>query len=861
MGSGWSQDTTRLNASDSTTYDSLVLRGTQLYVSSGDSVDVPVTYKARDSILFDLPGKLIHLYGEASILYQTMDLQADYILIDMNNSTVTATPLKDSLNKETGIPKFKDKDQSFNAKNIKYNFKSRKGIVTEVISKEADVFIHGEKSKFIGEDSLHKGDNVIYNRHGIFTTCDADEPHFGIYSNRQKIIPNKLIIVGPSIVKIHNVPAVPLMLPFGFFPITKNKSSGLIFPKNYVYDQNLGFGLSGIGYYFALTDYYDLKLENSIWFKGSFTTKATTQYKLKYKYQGNLILDYADLNREQFDSYKKTRSRTFKIDWSHSQLQGAHPYRSLSGRINLSLNPFDRLVNNDYYSQTNNLLYSNLNFNYNFPNSPFVFSAGFNHDQNLNTRVINIRFPTLNLNMRSISPFKRKSGSLGAERWYEKITLNYGTQFANRVTTYDSILLTQHTLDTMLYGFKHNASLDINFKVLKYINVVPQVSYQEEWFFKNIEKTFDPDTVFKRIVNDNDSLLRIDTLYGTTIDHISGKFSSLRTMNASLSMNTQLYGQIQSKKGWFRGIRHVLSPSVSFSFAPNYRKAPFNYFDSVDRDSRPAYNYKQEYLVFANSPFGTSSVPNENFNISYGINNRVEMKYYSRRDTAIKKLSLLDNFAISGNYNVYADSFKMSNFVGFGRMSYFKGFTAITFNVEFDPYYHEVVNGKDIRRKEYLIDQSKKLVNLTRAGIGFSSNLTIPQLIRFIMGNETKQHDLPTFGSLFDAYSISHQLSYTFERNSRGVDTFYLSVNSITSYGYIQLTPKWKINIGQIGYDFKNKSLTYPDFGFERDLHCWVMNFNYRPQNKAFTFFIGVKPGSLDFIKIPNNRNLTGSGF
>ncbi len=834
--------------------DSLVLKDFKLYVRSKDSIDKPVNYHAEDSIVFDMANKFIYLYGKANIKYQTIDLTADFIIIDMNSSLVDASPLRDSLGKETGIPKFQDGDQTFDAKRIRYNFKTKKGLVKDVVSKESDIFIHGEKSKIL-TDSSSGNDHVVFNKNGIFTTCDAEEPHFGIYSNKQKIIPNKLIIVGPSIVKIHGIPAPPLMLPFGFFPISKNKSSGLIFPRNYVYDQDLGFGLQDIGYYFPLSDYYDLKLLNSIWFKGSFRVNASSNYRLRYKYSGKLSLDLAFLNRELPDSYVKNKTRTFKIKWDHTQLPGSHPYRTFSGGVDLSFNPFDRLIYRDFNSATRNILYSNLNYSYNFPNSPMSISAGISHDQNLNTRVFNMTLPSVNFSMRAVNPFKNKNKITQSEKWYEKITLNYGSKFINKLSTFDSILFEKERLKDLQYGFTHNASLDVNFKLLKYINVVPQIRYDEEWFFKEKKLSFNSDTIFRTLINGN-----IDTIYGKIDTAISEKFNALRTMNASLSLNTQLYGQILSKRGWFRGIRHVMAPSVSMVFSPNYRQPPFQYFGQVDSDSRPLYNKPLEYLYAANSPFGTGSVPSENFIINFGLSNRIEMKYHIRKDSSNRKLTLLDNFNLSGNYNVFADSFKLSNIVGIGRMSFFKGISSVNFDMSFDPYARKLVDGKEMRVNSYLLQTDKKIAHFTSSNIGINSHLTIPQVIKLIRGNKISTESLPTFGSLFETFSIAHQLQLAFRRLETSKDTFYISVNSISFNGYINLTSKWRINIGQIGYDFLNKLPTYPDFGFERDLHCWTMKFNYYPSRNSFTFFIGVKTGSLDFIKIPSNRNFTG-GF
>lgn len=845
------QDTTRVDSLVAPALDSLILRGTSLYISSKDSVDTPVDYGARDSIIFDMVNKLIHLYGEATIHYQTMDLAADYILIDMNGSLVDARPGRDSLGRVSGIPAFKDRDQRFTAQNIKYNFKSRRGLVTEAVSKETDVYVHGEKSKFYASDSISKN-AVIYNQNGIFTTCDAPEPHFGIYSRRQKIIANKLIVVGPSIVKIHGVPAPPLMLPFGFFPISKNKTSGLIFPKNYVYDQSLGFGLQDIGYYFPLSDYYDLKVTGSIWFKGSFAVNAHSNYLKKYKYSGSLDLHQAFLSRELTDTYLKSNDQTFKIKWVHKQLPGAHPYRTFGGDIDLSLNPFDRLVYRDFNSYNKNILRSNINFAYNFPNSPFSITAGMSHDQNLQTRDFSITLPSGSLNMRPIHPFKRKTSASGQERWYEKLTVNYKTNFINRLITKDTLLLKPETLKNIQYGVQHAASMDLSFKVFKYISVVPQVSYGEEWLFKRQQFKFNPDTIISGG----------DTTYGKIDTTVYNKFGALRTLTSSLSANTQIYGQLLFRRGWLRGIRHVMSPGISMSYAPNYHRSPFNYFNSVSTDSRPMHDVVREYLIYTGSPFGTSGVPSENFVVSFNLTNRVEMKYYQRKDSTIKKFPLLENFSLGGNYNVFADSFKLSNITGLGRMSYFKGITSITFGMTFDPYVREITSsGQERRVNRFLFDQNKKLANLTDAMLVISNGTTIPKIISLVRGKQMVPGDVPEFGSLFNTFGLSHTMQYRFQRTPQGRDSFFLAVHSLSTSGYIELTPKWRVTIGQVGYDFIRHLPTYPQFGFERDLHCWTMKFDYYPQARSFTFFIGVKPGSLDFIKIPSNRNFTGGYY
>jgi len=853
----WSQDTLiRPVTGDTSRTDSLVLIGQTLYVLSSDSIAEPVDYTARDSMVFDYQGKWLYLYGAASIKYQTMTIQADFIRVDLNASIAYADPLMDSLGRKTGLPKFQDQSQSFDAQSMKYNFKTRKGSISGVVTKEAELFILGEKTKFIastGEGT--RVDDIIFNKNGIFTTCDHPEPHFGIYSKKQKVIPNKMVIVGPSILKIKEIPAPPFMLPFGFFPISKNRSAGLIFPRNYDFDPRYGFGLRQIGYYIPISEYLDLKVLSDVWFKGSLSATINGNYKKKYKHSGSFILTASNLREELPNDYRRIVKRPIRIFWSHNQDQGAHPYRTFSGSIDLSTNSFDRVVFQDAQSRINSTLYSSLNFSYQFPNSPFSIVTGFQHNQNLNTRIINITLPSLDVRMRAQTPFKSKKKISAQPKWYELITVNYNSSLRNSLSTYDSLLWQRRTLDTLRYGMRHTVTADASFRILKYISLTPGINYNEEWFFRKGDR-FLKDTIIER--KDTSGTI-LDSIFGLQITDISRGFYALRTINASVNLNTQIYGQLLSSKGWFRGVRHVMAPTVNLGFAPDYGKSPFNYMAFVDTDTRPDRNRQQRYLRYQNSAFGTTGVPDENFVVNFSLNNRVEMKYFSKKDSVSKKLSLIDNFVFSGNYNVFKDSFKLSRITGSGQTTLFKGITRLSYSVTFDPYQRVLVNGVEQSRDVYLIRSDKKLANLVQATLGIANNTSIPQIIRLFSKDKQSSDPLPGLTDILSSFNISHNMQYSITRLKSGKDTLTLDYNSISTSGSIPITKNWSVQVGQIGYDFKLKGLTYPDIGLTRNLHCWIMRFSYYPQLGAFSFFIGVNPGPLDFIKIPSNQGIVGS--
>ncbi|MBK9269984.1 MAG: LPS-assembly protein LptD [Saprospiraceae bacterium] len=854
----YAQDTIPKPATgDSLTKDSLSLVGTDLYVIFGDSIAEPVNYNSRDSIIFDYAQKWIHLYGAAVIKYQTMTINADYIKIDLNNNIVFADPLLDSLGKKTGIPHFEDGGQAFDAQSMMYNFKTRKGTIQNVVTKEADIYILGQVTKFIAKTGdSSRVDDVIFNQNGIFTTCDHPEPHFGIYSRKQKVIPNKLVIVGPSILKIQEIPMPPFLLPFGFFPISKDKSSGLIFPRNYVFDPNLGFGLQDVGYYKPINEYLDAKLLGSIWFKGSFKVGILGNYKKRYKNSGNFELSYSRLKNELPNDYRTIIRSPLKLEWRHSQDPTAHPYRSISGQTSIQVGAFDRQIYLDAYSQQNSNLRSSVTYNQTFPNSPFALVVGMNHDQNISTKIMNVTFPSVDLRMRAQTPFKRKKSNSSQQAWYEKITINYNSGASNRFTTYDSLLFTRRTLDTMRYGVRHTTSADASFRVLKYFNLTPRIDAGSEWFF-NKQKLF----LLDSFVIDT-SFGRNDTLkHGVEQQILEKGFFALNTISSSLSLNTQIYGQLLSSKGWFRGIRHVVSPNVSMSYAPNYDQSPFGYYDYVNTDLRPGRNRVKQYLKYTNSPYGTSSVPSENFQFNFSINNRVEMKYYSKKDTNFKKISLIDNFTIGGNYNVFADSFKLSRSIsGSGQTTLFKGLTRLGYTIVLDPYKRVLENGVERQINQYRIQADGKfnLFYLTRMDLSVVTSTTVPQLIQLFYKPKETPDPLPDLGSVFNTFGLNHTLTYQFVRLSSGKDTFMMTNNSFYTQGNIPLTKNWSVSVGSIGYDFIRKGLTYPDITLNRKLHCWNMRFSYYPQSNAFSFFIGVNPGPLDFVKIPSNQNFTG---
>ena len=849
--------------------DSLVLKGTALYLVSKDSIQDPVDYGASDRVNFDYAHKVIHLYGNAYIKYQTMEINAAYIKIDMNTSIATAIPQKDSTGRNIGVPHFADRDQKFDAQKLDYNFKSKKGIISEVISKEDDIFIHGKKTKFISKDNPESnGDDIIYSQDAIFTTCDHPHPHFGIHSKKQKVIPNKLVVVGPSSVEVSGI-KVPV-LPFGFFPISKNRQAGLIFPKNYTYIDGLGFGLEDVGYYWPVNEYMDVKLLSRIFFKGSWGIKANGNYKRRYRYNGNFEADF-NKRIESIENVKeKIVTTPIGLIWSHRQDAGAHPYQSFGGNINIRTNGYQRSVNIHSSQVLENTFRSQLTYNRTFPNTPFSLSSSFSHSQNTRTKQVDVTFPSVDIRMRTINPFKFKKNISSEEKWYEKIALNYGSSATNRLRTTDTSLFTVQTLENLEYGVKHSASMDVNFRVLKYFNLTPSVDYREEWFFHRQEKRFDPSLFIDstEIKVGDSSYFRKDSTYGMVFTDFQKKFGALREFSASTSLNTRIYSTVQLKKGWLRGLRHEMTPNVSLSYAPNYHKNPFQYFKSVDTDTTRDPQKKLEYLIFGKSPFGTSNVGTENFIMNFSLNHRIEIKYKNKSDSLTKKFPIIEGFSMNASYNFFKDSMKLSDLTAGGNNRFFKGLTTINYSFNFSPYARRLVNGKEQLINQYAWKKDKKLAYLTNANFQISTGTNIAQIAQLLNKKKDEKEtiepkdNLPSLFNVYSNFNISHQFGFNIQRLQSGKDTARITVNSLSVNGNIPLTSKWKIIINNIAYDFsapKGNRIVYPSLGIERDLHCWYMKMDWTPSIGAYSFFIGVKPGSFEFLKIPNSKAFTGA--
>lgn len=848
---------------------------------SPDALEDQVDYSAKDSMYFDIKNKQIHLYGEAEVKFQTMTVQANYILIDWKENTMSANGQRLANGSWLGKPHFMDGSQDFTAGSVKYNFKTYKGIILDAQTKQEGMNVVGERGKFfgVGKDTTKR--NVIYNKNAIFSTCDLEHPHFGIRSNKQKIVQDKVAVVGPCNLVVGDIPT-PIWLPFGFFPLKIGKKTGLIFPRNYEYSEAWGFGLENIGYYLPINDYMDLTLTTDIYVKGTFRLHATSQFRKRYKYSGRANLDFA-YQRTEDNEGNINFSPSGSLQWSHTQDSKAHPYRNFGGSINMQIGDYQRNNRTDAAARLNSSLSSNMSFKQRF-DKPFDLSASFNHSQNTNTRVVNISFPTVNFQTQNLYPFKRKVKT-GGEKWYEKIQMRYTSEARNQFLTKDSTLFQRSTLDSAKFGVRHNVTTGTSFNLLKYFTFTPNATYKEVWYFKTQEKTFDPtlDIEIDTLWNDDstDFTLEYDTLkYGKILTDEMRGFKPLRQFSAGMSMSTKIFGTLLFKKGKVRGFRHVITPTFAFNYSPDYTNPDWGYFKTVKRDLRN--DELLRYSVFENnriSGFEQPSSSGKQMALSYGFGNLFEAKVFSKRDSTLKNIKLFNSISLNGNYNFAADSMNWSLVNISGNTNFFNGISSFRFGIVLDPYDFDRKTGRRINKLN--LDTQDKLLHLTSWNSTLTTNITVERLRDFIKGESTdkKVANQPTrsddesteptvanvqgpedFLSLFENFGIAHNFTVSQKYYPAiGKDSIAITTHTISSQGSIKLTQNWNIHVGNFGYDLQSKRITYPDFAFSRDLHCWEMGVSWQPQFGSYSFFIRVKPGKLDFINIPYRKNIQDS--
>lgn len=825
------------------------------YQVSENAIEDEILFQSNDSLSFSSTRKSIELYDKAKVTSGPLRLESGFISLDMEDNIVHASGAEDSLGLMGQHPDMYMERENFKARELKYNLRKSRGIILSSYREQDDLYIRSDKTKFIEEGE----DRILYNADGIITSCDHPDPHFGIRSRKQKLVLDKIAVIGPSNIELGGIPT-PLWLPFGFFPISTGSSTGIIFPKDYEYSPALGFGLRNVGYYFPMNEYVDLIASTDIYFRGSYRVQLESRYSKRYRFSGNAKVSYASIKSEIIDKSKGeirvSRSPSIELVLSHTQDPKADPTRKFGGSVNIQTNNFRKDNFNDAESVLRNSLSSNLSYTQLMLDNSLTLTAGLTHSQNTATNEISLTLPHVTLNARRMYPFKRKV-RMGKEKWYEGISFKYDADLKAQVNTKDTLLLKRQTLDTIRLGAQHKFSSDHTFNILKYINVRPSVSFSSAWYPHTIHKDLaDRYRIqYDTLRNDAEEIIGIkaDTISHGVIE--KSKLHGFKTQNifkAQVSMNTTLYGTLRFQKGWVRGLRHVAKPFFNLNYSPDYGK--WGYFEEHHTDLRVDKDRIVRYSIFEDGLYsGPPSIPE--LGMSFGIDNIFDAKIFSRRDSTEKNVKLLPSLSIRSSYNYVADSFKLAPITFSGNFTLLKNFSTVTFKGGFSMYDRDST-GRVV--DEYLWDKDKGYLRFEGMRVQVSSHFTLRQLrdivADFIGLSKDKKDYTEGVVSIFDNLRIEHNLQLAWEKMVT-TDTFYVQSHEISLNGSIPLSENWQVDIGRIGYSFQQQRITYPDLGFSRKLHCWNMGFSWQPERGSYNFFIGVNPGTLDFLKMPYRRN------
>lgn len=807
--------------------------------SSGDVLDAPVKYIANDSMVWSRGGNA-YLYGSGQVNYDKIELTADVISMNMDSSVVHAVGRADSLGQMIGQPIFKDGGTPYETNRISYNFKSKKGKINNVYTQQGDGFM-------LGKDAKKDSNNVIYIQNGKYTTCDADHPHFYVALTRAKTRPKKDVVFGPAYLVVEDVP-LPLAIPFGFFPFTSSYSSGFIMPS-YGDETERGFYLRDGGYYFAISDKMDLRLTGEIFTKGSWGVAAASSYAQRYRYSGSFSFNYLVTKQGERNLPDYSVGKNFRIQWSHRQDPKAVPNRNFSASVNFATASYERSNLNSLYNPVLNsqsVRTSSVSYSRTFPNIGLTISATTNISQSVQDSIVSLTLPNLSVSLAKKYPFKRKKRA-GEERWYEKISLSYSGQMSNSIRTKEDQLFKSNLVKDWNNGFSHRIPVSATFQLFDYINVTPSLNYNERWYFKQVNQSYDE--VANEVVR--------DTVYG---------FNRIYNYNLSLSMNTTLYGFYQPagfmKNSRIEMVRHVFKPTVSFSYAPDFSAERYGYYDTYTYTDDNGEVRTVEYSPYTGSLYGVPG-KGKTGSVSFDISNNVEMKWRSKNDS-IKKISIIDELGASISYNMAAKEKPWSNLNTRLRLKLSKNYTFslnstwATYAYEFNDRGQVVVGNKTewsygrfgrfqgmSQNLSYTFnnDTFKKLRNLfTGSGASESSNKEgageeeteneeITSAKNKKSQKKTKDAEVDNDGympfklpwNLSLSYGIIMAENTAARINVKTMRYPYKFTQNLNISGNIGISDNWKISFTS-GYNFEFKRLTTTTMNISRDLHCFDMS-------------------------------------
>ena len=823
------------------------IRVDSIMKSKSNGIEAPVTYSADDSLVYDAKTRVAHLYGSAKMNYQNMKLSSDNVSMNLDSNLVRANGTTDST-AEGGIkgkPEFTLSGQEYTSDSMAFNIKSKRGMIKGVYTAQDDGFLTGERAK---RDSS----GVVYIQHGRYTTCDKPHPDFYIALSRAKVRPGKDVVFGPAYLVVADVP-LPLAIPYGFFPFSKKYSSGFIMPS-YGEENDRGFYLRDGGYYFAISDKWDLKLLGEIYTRGSWGVSAASNYRKRYKYSGSFLFSYQNTKTGDKGLPDYISERSFKLQWNHQQDPKANPNSTLAASVNFASSSYERNnLNSMYNPQTlsQSTRTSSVSWSRQFPNIGLSISTTVNLSQSMRDSTINLTLPDLNISLSRLYPFKRKK-AMGKERWYEKIAMSYTGQLSNSIAGKEDRILRANFAKEWKHGFQHNIPIQANFTLFNYINLNPSFNFTDRMYTNKIMRSWD----------NVHSQEKRDTIAG---------FYNIYNWSLNLAASTKLYGfWIPNKKIFgnkIQAIRHVITPQITLSYSPNFGAPRYGYYASYQYTDASGNVKLVDYSPFQEAMY---SVPGKTKTemITWDVSNNIEMKIRSDKDsTGYKKLSIIDELGASMSYNAATDWHRWSDLSVRLRLKLWKNYT-FSMNAQFATYAYELdANGKPFvgNHTEWGYGRLPRFQGMSQ---NFSFTLTPDKIKKWFGGGKAKSGDKQkdddegpdpniesnmddtmekgkhaaqkTGGSIAETdadgymrfnmpWSLTFGYGITMRENQQG--TFnkkrmrypYKFSQTLNVSGNIRISDGWNINFSS-GYDFDNHAISMTTASLSRDLHCFNMS-------------------------------------
>ena len=796
-----------------------------------------ITYNARDSIRYETKGQKIYLFGDGYVKYEDMDLTAEFIEIDNGKNTITAFGKTDSLGKDVGTPLFKEGAQEIACKKMIYNLKTKKGKIYGVITKEGDLLLKGSEVK---KDS----NNVVYMKNLQCIPCQYEDARTIFKAKKAKIIPDDKIVTGPMYLEIGGVPT-PLGLPFGFFPNTKKRHSGILIPF-YGNSDALGFYLKDGGFYWGISEQTDMTIHGDIYSNGSWGLRTTNNYNINYKFNGALALGYSEFrNGEKEIPSTYSKQRDISINWRHIQDQKNNPTIRFSSDVNIRTSKYNKFNAQNTGQYLSNTFQSNVNFSKTFK----IGTLGVNarHDQNTQTRIMNISFPEVTFNVNRFYPFKKETRI--KQNPIDKIGISYLLEARNTLSGRDTTIFKGNVGDSLKYGFRHSLPISTNITLLKYFTLTPALNLSAVMYTKTTQKVLDESS---------------NTIVKTTNQNFKTGYDA----NFNTSLTTKLFMDYMFKGKRLKQVRHLLIPSINYMYRPDFGEEQYGFWKDVISDTTN--KIKTKYSIFENNLF---SGPVQGTQNSMGVNlsNNLEAKIRKRTDTGFvdNKVTLLQNLSFAGNYNFAADSFKMSLITMTGRTKIWKYFDLV-FGSTFDPYYTTVVTSttlnpytntydeKAYRTSKYLANTNGRVMDFTTGNIAINAS--------FSSQNITSRAKKPDLTNGAEKGAVATNTAQAQEKLPWNLNIYYnvtytktlnklKDIQTLNFSGDLALTKYWKLGLTS-GYDFTNRNLSYTSINIYRDLKCWEARIDWVPFGfrKSYSLTINLKTSMLSDVKIPRQR-------